>query len=268
VAVVACLVAVGAAASGASSAPGGGAAPGASKASASNRYIVIASNKAAFNSALSDARSGTRVALTLAPVNAFVVNASASDAQALARNHRVKVVRDHIEHLIRPGMYGDAGMIPPSQVDRQAMAKRLAATGHTPNPFSTPTAHPFDILAGITADPAFGLGGGAPNDPMWSIERINAPQAWTTNAGDDDVTVAVADTGLDYTHMELENKVVAVQDFTTNEVYINGESICSPFLASMTPTSPPTSGRRRTWTTTATARGSAGTSVPRSTRTR
>jgi subtilisin family serine protease len=102
---------------------------------------VIAPNKAAFNSALSDARSGTRVALTLAPVNAFVVNASVSDAQALARNDRVKVVRDHIEHLIRPGMYGDAGMIPPSQVDRQAVAKRLAATGHTSNPFSTPTAH-------------------------------------------------------------------------------------------------------------------------------
>ena len=64
-ALAAFLVAVGAAASGASSAPSGGAAPGASKASASNRYIVIAPNKAAFNSALSDARSGTRVALTL-----------------------------------------------------------------------------------------------------------------------------------------------------------------------------------------------------------
>jgi len=107
---------------------------GAAKAPASDRYIVIAPN---------DARSGTRVALTLAPVNAFVVNASVSDAQALARNDRVKVVRDHIEHLIRPGMYGDAGMIPPSQVDRQAVAKRLAATGHTSNPFSTPTAHQF-----------------------------------------------------------------------------------------------------------------------------
>ena len=229
-ALAAFLVAVGAAASGASSAPSGGAAPGASKASASSRYIVIAPNKAAFNSALSDARSGTRVALTLAPVNSFVVNASASDAQTLARNHRVKVVRDHIEHLIRPGMYGDAGMIPPSQVDRHAVAKRLAATGHTSNPFSTPTAHPFDILAGITADPAFGLGGGAPNDPMWSIERINAPQAWTTNAGDDEVTVAVADTGLDYSHDELANKVVAVQDFTTNEVFLDGESICKFFF--------------------------------------
>ena len=64
---LACLAAVGAVATGADAAP---AAP------APSRYIVIAPNKAAFNSALSDARAGTRVALTMAPVNAFVVNAS------------------------------------------------------------------------------------------------------------------------------------------------------------------------------------------------
>jgi Subtilase family len=163
---------------------------------------VIAPNKAAFSSALSDARSGTRVALTLAPVNAFVVNASASDAQALARNHRVKVVRDHIEHLIRPDVRG-AGVIPPSQIDRQAVAKRLAATGHTSNPFS-----------GFTPDPAFGLG---PPDPMWNVEQIGAPAAWAANGGDDGVVVAVEDTGLDYTHDELSGKVTAVADFTTTE---------------------------------------------------
>jgi hypothetical protein len=160
------MVAVGVVAAGASAAPSGSAASGAAAASAPSRYIVIAPNKAAFTSALSDARAGTRVALTLSPVNAFVVNASASDAQALAKRRRVKVVPDHIEHLIRPEMYGDTGMTPPSQVDRQAVAKRLAATGHGVSPFATPTAHPFDILAGITADPAFDLGGRAPNDPM------------------------------------------------------------------------------------------------------
>jgi subtilisin family serine protease len=191
VAVVACLVAVGAAASGASSAPGGGAAPGASKASASNRYIVIASNKAAAGGD--------------GPHAEPVLDADRTPVRHPRRDHRRSGRRPRRRRSERPDVEHRA--------DQRA--------------------------AGVDA-----------------------------NAGDDDVTVAVADTGLDYTHTELENKVVAVQDFTTNEVYINGESICSPFLASMTPTSPPTSGRRRTWTTTATARGSAGTSVPRSTRTR
>jgi hypothetical protein len=66
-ALVGCLIAVGTAAAGASSAPSSTAAPGMFKASASGRYIVIAPNKAAFNSALSAAKTGSRVALSMAP---------------------------------------------------------------------------------------------------------------------------------------------------------------------------------------------------------
>jgi subtilisin family serine protease len=228
-ALAACLIAVGAAASGATSAPSGSAAPGMFKASATGRYIVIAPNKAAFNSALSSARSDARVALNMSSVNAFTLNASASVAQAFAKSHRVKVIPDRIESLVRPGMHSEMGMIPPSQVNVQAVVNRLKAIGHTANPFSNPTASPSAVLSGFTADPAFGLGGGAPNDPMWSIERIGGPTAWQTNGGDDDVLVAVADTGLDYTHTELADRVVARTDISATEGL--GNEICKDLIA-------------------------------------
>jgi subtilisin family serine protease len=224
-AIVACLMTLGVAASGASSASGGSAASGMFKASASGRYIVIAPTKAAYNSALSAARTGNRVALSLAPVNAFTLNASASAAQALAKSHHVKVIPDRIESLVRPDMYSEMGMTSPSQVDPQAVVKRLAATGHTANPFSKPSASPFAVLAGFTADPAFSLG---PPSPMSSIEEIGGPAAWTTNGGDDDVLVAVADTGLDYTHSELDDKVIGVTDISATEGA--GVEICKDLL--------------------------------------
>jgi len=176
-ALAACLIAVGVAAAGASSAPSSSAAPGMFKASATGRYIVIAPNKTAFDKALSASRVGGRVALTMAPVHAFTLNASASAAQALAKAQRVKVIPDRIEHLVRPGMESELGMAPPSQVDPQKRVNRLRATGHLGSPFSKPTASPFDVMAGFAGDPAFDLGGGAPNDPMWSIERIGGPDA-------------------------------------------------------------------------------------------
>jgi subtilisin family serine protease len=202
---LACLAAVGAVATGADAAP---AAP------AQGRYIVIAPNKAAFNSALSDARSGTRVALTLAPVNAFVVTASPAVAHALGRLSGAAVVPDRIESLEQPGSDVGTGWADPADLSSATAAARLTALRRTANPFAKPAATPFGILSGFTPDPAFGLG---PPDPMWNVEHIGAPAAWATNGGDDGVVVAVEDTGLDYTHDELSGKVTAVADFTTTE---------------------------------------------------
>jgi subtilisin family serine protease len=64
----------------------------------------------------------------------------------------------------------------------------------------------------VTADPAFDLPG-----LMWSIERVQAPAAWKTTTGSGQVKVAVADTGLDFTHVELAPKVTDVVDFTGSE---------------------------------------------------
>ena len=197
------------------------------QAPASGRYIVIAPNKSAFNSALATAKSSGRIALTLAPVNAFAMNASPSVAQSIARSTGAKVVPDRIESLVRPGMHAEAGWNDPAKVSPSMLANRLAAVARARNPLATPMpgslATPFTITSGFTPDPSFDLG---PPDPMWSVERIGGPTAWTTNAGDDNVLVGVADTGLDYSHDELTDKVVGVADFTTTE----SPEICKDLL--------------------------------------
>jgi thermitase len=47
-----------------------------------------------------------------------------------------------------------------------------------------------------------------PNDPCWSLQwaprRIGADWAWNTTVGSDSVLVAVVDTGVDYTHPDLQ----------------------------------------------------------------
>lgn len=46
-----------------------------------------------------------------------------------------------------------------------------------------------------------------PNDPLFSDQyapqQVNAPAAWNTTLGSSDVTIAVLDTGVDYTHTDL-----------------------------------------------------------------
>src|SRR5262249_16105786 len=49
----------------------------------------------------------------------------------------------------------------------------------------------------------------APNDPkytngsLWGLDKIQAPAAWNTTTGSTAVVVAVIDTGVDYTHPDL-----------------------------------------------------------------
>ncbi len=50
-----------------------------------------------------------------------------------------------------------------------------------------------------------------PNDPKYSdqyaLEKVNAEQAWGFTKGSEDVVVAVIDTGVDYTHEDLEAQI-------------------------------------------------------------
>ena len=52
-----------------------------------------------------------------------------------------------------------------------------------------------------------------PNDPrypeQWHLPSVSAPQAWDTTTGSASVTIAVIDTGVDYTHQDLKGKCVA-----------------------------------------------------------
>jgi subtilisin family serine protease len=50
-----------------------------------------------------------------------------------------------------------------------------------------------------------------PNDPyfpsLWGLTKIEAPGAWDTRTDSSAVTVAVVDTGIDYTHVDLQENV-------------------------------------------------------------
>jgi len=50
-----------------------------------------------------------------------------------------------------------------------------------------------------------------PDDPLycsqWSLEKIDAPEAWDINTGSSEIIVAVVDTGVDYTHRDIQNNM-------------------------------------------------------------
>ena len=59
-----------------------------------------------------------------------------------------------------------------------------------------------------------------PNDSLysqqWALNNINAPQAWDINTGSSEVIVAVVDTGVDYTHRDLDDNMCV------NQAELNG----------------------------------------------
>jgi subtilisin family serine protease len=59
-----------------------------------------------------------------------------------------------------------------------------------------------------------------PNDPryteQWHLPSISAPGAWDVTAGSSQVTIAVIDTGVDYTHPDLASKCVAGYNFVAH----------------------------------------------------
>jgi thermitase len=61
-----------------------------------------------------------------------------------------------------------------------------------------------------------------PNDPSWGQEwglpKVNAPTAWNTTTGSSSMVVAILDTGVDFTHPDLQGRFVAGYDF------VNGDS--------------------------------------------
>lgn len=163
---------------------------------ASGRYIVIAKSAADYAAMRGDlASAGASVAVSLPAVNAdVIVTGDVGVSAAAASAHVQRVIPDRIETLIRP----DAAT---------GSQTRQTITGSSPS------------VRRAVGDPALSLDG-----LLWNLERVDAPQAWQRTLGSPDVVVGVADTGLDYTHLELKKQVVAVQDFTTTEDPV----ICDP----------------------------------------
>jgi subtilisin family serine protease len=168
---------------------------------ASGRYLVRARSAADYAGLRAKAvNSGARVLRDLPQLKAMVVSAPAAARSSLAADRRtLGVARDRLHraavedptpaaNLSKPGTLGAA------RVRLPAAAKARAAA------------------AGIDPDPAWDYKG-----LLWDYRRIGLPQGWKTTAGSPKVTVAVADTGLDFTHAELASKVTRVVDLTDLE---------------------------------------------------
>lgn len=60
-----------------------------------------------------------------------------------------------------------------------------------------------------------------PNDPdfpsQWWLSRIRAPAAWDYATGSSSITIAIVDSGVDYSHPELDGKIIGGWDFVNND---------------------------------------------------
>ena len=167
-------------------------------ASASGRYLVTARSAADY-AGLRDSmvRNGAKVVSELPQINTFVISGS-TDARSRAQaDPRVEAVAaDHIATI-------DSAERPAPNLD----APGLRSARNVALPADSPAAQ-----AGINPDPAFDHPG-----LQWDFRRIGLPQGWQTTAGRPDVTVGVADTGLDFTHTDLKQNIDRVIDFTATE---------------------------------------------------
>ncbi len=60
-----------------------------------------------------------------------------------------------------------------------------------------------------------------PNDPLWasswSLAKVNAPAAWKLTTGSSETIVAVIDTGVDFSHPDLQGAFVPGYDFVNHD---------------------------------------------------
>jgi thermitase len=60
-----------------------------------------------------------------------------------------------------------------------------------------------------------------PDDPtfpdQWWLSRVKAPAAWDYATGSSSITIAIVDSGVDYSHPELDGKVIGGWDFVNGD---------------------------------------------------
>lgn len=173
-----------------------------------DRYIVVmkaGTGAQALSPTLQSA--GAHVAGAIPEANIqIVVGSSPGLRQALSANPNVQAVaRDRIEHLVEPP--GSPEFYPGTQGSKYGLNFAGKAHGAAFVPPSDPAT--ADTCTNYGFSPCL----------QWDLGRVGVPGAWngTVGGGSADVLVGVADTGLDYTHSDLAQKVAWVKDFLPME---------------------------------------------------
>lgn len=117
----------------------------------------------------------------------------------------------------------------------ERLISQLRGTGHKadqnlrvfaladPNPPPAPPVPPPDPSpsAAPSAPPAPPTTGQNPNDEFyfaqWGMQLANIPSVWKQTRGREEILVAVIDTGIDYTHPDLDKRVVLGPNYTFNK---------------------------------------------------
>lgn len=161
------------------------------------RFLVLAQGPVDYAGLRAQALdSGAAIVTDLPEISAFIARGSAAARAALDRDARVAgtsadtVVSVDVAERAKPALSTPA-LQRAKIVSVEAPGSPAAAAART-----------------VAADPAYSYRG-----LLWDYPRIGAPQAWTTTRGDG-MTVAVSDTGIDFTHPELASRVTKVYDFT------------------------------------------------------
>ena len=90
---------------------------------------------------------------------------------------------------------------------RSAAAPSRRAAGAKKHPAA---ARVFDVLDFVKSGIAFAFADDDVTDaaePTWSVKRVNAPLLWQLGLTGNDVLVAVIDTGVNYDHPDLQNRM-------------------------------------------------------------
>jgi hypothetical protein len=165
----------------------------------SGRYIVVARTAADYGALHATAiRAGAKVLREMPQIKTFVVTGSATVRATLAADrHALGVATDRVKSITTPERRSPNLSAPGLRGARTVSLR--------PQPEAS-------TAAAINPDPAFSYQG-----LQWDYRRMGLPQGWQTTAGSPQVTVGVADTGLDFTHRDLAPNIRQVIDLTQTE---------------------------------------------------
>jgi subtilisin family serine protease len=166
--------------------------PVASASGTTQRYIVRVRADANYNTVRAAfAKQGAKVVADLRQVGAFVVTTRSTTAASLAATAGVQgMALDHIETVAPP----EGARTPTGKLVKHIKRNLPGGAGGT---IGDPIVSKYSAL-------------------VWTYGRIHAREQWANSTGAG-VTVAVADTGLDYTHAELASQVTQVVDLAKED---------------------------------------------------